>query len=576
MRKIAIVGLGPRGLYALEKFLREYSEKGQAKDFFLLLFDCSKYQGAGEAWNLEQPVTNWMNITERALQDLQGRPEIRFSDVLLPSFPSYSEWVDTTSDSSLSKDEDTFPPRAKMGRYLNERFTSIITILISNKKVELFKKRILKIDYEQGNFTLLDNTQVTYSCNEVLLTIGHQPTQLSKQLKSWINHVKDKDEITLFENAYPTSKIIASKNIDDGSIVGLRGFGLAMIDVARALTICRGGSFETIDPFTKEVNFSTSPGVPKNIIPFSLDGLPLVPKPLNPELDKPFTPTSSEISTFGDKISEAAKGITEVSDISFLLDGIAEIAARVYFNILQTADTYNYKRKELSNCTINWLQDATHEHALIYSRTNEVTNAISDFIKMATGEVTPSLDYCVGQVWRHCQPTIYQELSHAKISNEIMAEIIELDEHMKRYSYGPPVASMQQVLALSEAGIMDLDYVSDPQINLSDNGWELASKEKSIVCNVMIDCVLNSPKLLKVNSSLVKSLLGNDIVKPIHSELGIHTHTNGLVDTEDDTQNIPIAVLGRLSKGSVIGVDAILECFGPRTKDWAKGVIARF
>ncbi|WP_262486210.1 hypothetical protein [Gillisia marina] len=36
-----------------------------------------------------------------------------------------------------------------------------------------------------------------------------------------------------------------------------------------------------------------------------------------------------------------------------------------------------------------------------------------------------------------------------------------------------------------------------------------------------------------------------------------------------------MAVLGRLSKGSVIGVDAILECFGPRVTDWAKAAAKR-
>ena len=194
---------------------------------------------------------------------------------------------------------------------------------------------------------------------------------------------------------------------------------------------------------------------------------------------------------------------------------------------------------------------------------------------MATGEIGPSLDYCVGQVWRHCQPTLYRAFSHASLPEKIIAETIALDERMKRYSYGPPVESMQQVLALAKAGILNLNYISDPNIILKELGWELASNEKSIVCNVMIDCVLNPPKLLEVNSSLVKNLLANDLIKPLHSDLGIHTRKDGSVVTEVDSGNIPMALLGRLSKGSVIGVDAILECFGQRTIDWAKGAIER-
>jgi len=33
--------------------------------------------------------------------------------------------------------------------------------------------------------------------------------------------------------------------------------------------------------------------------------------------------------------------------------------------------------------------------------------------------------------------------------------------------------------------------------------------------------------------------------------------------------------LGRLCQGTVLGVDAILECFRLRIEDWAKGVVER-
>ena len=86
----------------------------------------------------------------------------------------------------------------------------------------------------------------------------------------------------------------------------------------------------------------------------------------------------------------------------------------------------------------------------------------------------------------------------------------------------------------------------------------------------MIDSVLDSPKLLNVCSPIVKKLVRNDLIEPIHSTLGIETTKNGYVTTDENLDEIPIAVLGRLAKGSVIGVDAILECFGSRIQDWAK------
>ena len=190
---------------------------------------------------------------------------------------------------------------------------------------------------------------------------------------------------------------------------------------------------------------------------------------------------------------------------------------------------------------------------------------------MALDKKPISLDYCIGQVWRHCQPTLYKSLSHANLDNEIIETIIALDERIKRFSYGPPIESLQQIIALVDANVLSLDFVNDPDIDLIDSGWKLTNKEgKSITTTTMINSVLDAPKLIDVNASIIKSLLHNDFVEPIHSDLGINTHTNGYVVTEDGKKDIPIAILGRLAKGSVIGVDAILECFGSRIETWSK------
>lgn len=70
-----------------------------------------------------------------------------------------------------------------------------------------------------------------------------------------------------------------------------------------------------------------------------------------------------------------------------------------------------------------------------------------------------------------------------------MAGLIALDERMKRYTYGPPVASMQQLLALVDAGMLNLTVVNNPAITLTDQGWELKVNDVVVVADVMIDTV---------------------------------------------------------------------------------------
>jgi len=125
---------------------------------------------------------------------------------------------------------------------------------------------------------------------------------------------------------------------------------------------------------------------------------------------------------------------------------------------------------------------------------------------MATGEQAVSLDYCIGQVWRHYQPSIYEALSFNQCPNSVFAAIIALDESTKRYSYGPPAESIQQLLALTEAGSLNLGLINDPDIDLTDEGWQFHHLGNSITATMMIDSVLDTPKIKSVNSPIVKNI----------------------------------------------------------------------
>ncbi|WP_029331325.1 FAD/NAD(P)-binding protein [Gillisia marina] len=296
-----------------------------------------------------------------------------------------------------------------------------------------------------------------------------------------------------------------------------------MIDVVRALTIGKGGEFEILDKKTFHSKFISSPEVPKKILAFSLDGNPMVPKPLNAEIDSSYEPTDEEIEKFAKIISKNAHGKKKVSDTSFLKNAIAKIASRVYLDLQEKAYSHEFKQKELSTIIVEWLSDENFKHDLILPTSQPVQKSIKDFINMALGEEKISLDYCIGQVWRHCQPTLYKEFSHANLEDDVIASVIALDERLKRYSYGPPIESMQQLLSLVDSGILDLDLVEDPEITEVKNGWKLENNQSECTAQIMINSVLDAPKLMEVSSPIICNLLSNDLIEPIHSDLGINT-----------------------------------------------------
>ncbi len=572
MKHLAIIGGGPRGLFALESiFLALYNSPAGVR-LRVTLFEPLEYPGAGWVWNPEQVETNWLNITERGLQSLQGRPEIRLGESIIPSFPSYTEWLPKEDQNPPATHPDQFPPRAKIGSYLNARFQTIAEALIGFELLEIIRETVLELNYVAPQFSATIEKQVITTIDEVVLTIGHQDTELSTQLKEWKEHITQTNTAILFTEAYPIEKIIEA-DITAASVVAFRGFGLAMIDQIRALTLENGGRFEYVNKQTKEVNFHPSAKHPKRFIPFSLDGLPMVPKPLNEAIDNYFKPNDEVLNAFAKAIHQGACGDHDTKHHYFLMEAMADVVVPIFQALDNKAIAHNLSNEELYFLTLNYLNNKSLEHDVLLSHQIPVMEMMEQQVAMANDNQKFSLDYCIGQIWRHCQPTIYKEFSYPNLADDVVAAVIALDEASKRYSYGPPVESIQQLIALVKAGVLNLDFINDPEIRLIDSGWELTKDGENIKVDVMLNAVLDTPQLVTVDSAIIKNLLEDKIIEPQHTDLGIRTDGYGYVEVPDGKSFVPLAVMGRLSKGSVIGVDAILECFGPRITSWAERAI---
>jgi len=573
-RRLAIIGLGPRGSYALECFLREFIKFGEHNQLQILLFEETGKYGYGHVYDVGQVDSNWINVSERALV-LDGRESMELNDIKIPAFPSYHDWAGLAITNLNKRETDSFPPRAKIGAYLRDRFQSLVDPLLLSKIVTIYKDRILKIDLLNQDKISIESEDRSYeNIDEVLLTIGHQPTELSHELRSWDVITKKSNRLRLFTDPYPTAAIINSEDLSDQSRIAIRGCGLAMIDVVRAIA-CKFGKFVVIDPAKKTTKYKVETDLTGMFIPYSLDGLFPSPKPLNKEIDDWFKPTGSQIINFENKIGDPDTQ-SRADSPRFLISEFATIAADIYKNLKLTTDQENISNKEIEDLVKKWLSNNNYEHPTIISANRSAQETMQDHVAMATGMAPISLDYCIGQVWRHCQPSIYDKLSYNACSEKVFAEIIALDESTKRYSYGPPVESIQQLLALVEAGVMTLKYANDPSIKLDDNGWQIVSNGDTATANMMINSVLDSPKIKSVSSPIVRNLLSNDIIQAVHDELGIMTDKNGYTESNKFNGDVPVALLGRLAKGTIIGVDAILECFGNRALDWAAEAVKRY
>jgi len=568
IRKIVIIGVGPRGGYSLEKLVFELASRNSLFNIHLSLFESTENFGNGQVYDLHQNPSNWINITERILE-LDERKAIDTNTLKIASFPSYHDWIDkdfsTFSDDAI----DNYPPRVQIGEYLSQRFQSLAKPLIESNIISLHQEQVKEV-------TLLDNEKVQITTNantheefdEVLLTIGHQLTELCQQMSEWNKFAKGKENIKLFKSPYPTTDYLHHENLNNESVIGIRGFGLATIDVVRAIAE-KFGRFKVLDEQTRLSTYEMEEEITLQLVPFSLDGLPPSPKPLNARIDNWFKPSEASILRFEKQI-ENKQIQKEAESPHFLIEAFAPIAADIYLNLPNSINPQNLSRAAITKLVKKWLEDQSLENPLLVSQKQSAKKSMKSFVEMATGKTAISLDFCVGQVWRHCQNSIYKQLSYSECSDSVFAEIIALDEWTKRYSYGPPVESLQQLLALEEVGILNLEMVNDPNIELTKEGWQFQLSGKSITTTIMIDSVLDAPQIKIVKSPIVKNMLLDDLIKVIHDDLGVKTNEYGYLISKNTDRNIPIALLGRLAKGTIIGVDAITECFGSRPHQWAK------
>ena len=566
-RDLAIIGGGPRGLSALESFCIQLGQ--HQMEATILIFEEGNQLGVSHVYELEQTESNWVNISERALE-LKKRPTIQIANATIPSFPSYHEWANLNYEKIGADQPDVFPPRRKIGVYLAARFVSIADALTQAEILKVVHEKVEEVKRQKDGLELNTHLGNTFPVHQAILTIGHQPTKVSKQIEKWEKYADENNAVHLFKSPYPIRNFFRENRIDKNSVIGIRGFGLAMIDVARGIVEELGGKFILENEKNRAVRYEASERTPKKFVPFSLNGLPMSPKPLNPKIDEWYQPTSEQINNFAKEIGDKEAQRTATGD-SFLIENIAPIAADIFCKLKETQGE-KMTTEACEKIITAWLEDESFEHKTILSNKLPIKEILQQLVDMATGNQPISLDYCVGQVWRHCQPTIYENLSYNECSNEVMAELVAIDERLKRYSYGPPVESLQQLIALINADAMTLQIIDDPDIEMTDAGWKFTNDGKTITANVMINSVLDAPKLLEVTSPIIKNLLEDDLIKPVHDELGIMTDEDAFLITETN-KKLKLAFLGRLAKGTVIGVDAILECFGERSENWAKRAI---
>ncbi len=460
--RVAIVGLGPKGLFALERLL-DHARAGAPLQ--VDIYEPHPAPGAGPNYDPGQPEYLRMNYT--ASQVDMWWPGS--GAVPADQRRSFVQWAEC--------DPGSYPPRAHVGRYLGSGLALLLRRAPGNVEVSIRPLRVVEVT-PSGSAWSLGGREY----DAVLIATGHAAGSVFP-VDTWLSH----------------------ERVPPGSRVAVRGFALTFIDAALALTEGRGGHFERlVEPLRLRYVPSEDDVV---LVPYSRSGRPMLPKPrLRYDGLEPIMEAGRE------RIGAHPRDVVSI---------VAETCAAVLLAVDGTTATPD-------------LAPAAE---------------IERSLAIGAGCARPDLQWAVGESWRGLYPAVVEHLGGDTLPAGPWREFRRLAAKMERVAFGPSPVNAAKLLALIEAGRIDLTHVHGGPPHGDVDGE--------------IDAVLPGPE---ARCEPLSSLVRAGRVQVATGRRGVCTDASGMCAPG-------LAVIGRPTEDWVIGNDTLSRTLHPQADLWARRVV---
>ncbi len=545
--RVAIIGLGPKGLAALERLLDHASALKAGRRLHVDVFESHEAPGAGPNYDPGQPSYLLMNFAAEAVDMWWPTSTVVPAGQRL----SYRGWRarrPTVGD---------FPPRADVGRYLQDGLETILRHTPPGVRVALPAVRADNVRRHGEQWEIVAGG-TTRRYDEVLLATGHATAWDAGLACGW-SHAA-----ALVPAVFPVGRRLAASCVAPGTTVAVRGFALTFIDAALALTEGRGGSFEPLDhPY--RLRYVPADEDVRVILPFSRTGRTMLAKP-GPGL----AAQASGLAAIADEGRSRLLALPADVDVRRDLPAIIADCASASLLAVRGADAETTAAVAALRAGLEaTVTGAAPEPDDAPATTLERSLAVS------AGVRPPDEAWALGHSWRALYPALVSRLGGDGLDERQWPLFRTLAAEMERVAFGPAPLNVAKLLALVDAGRVDLTHVRDPRVTTRGDRTLLCSECGDVEIDVVIDAVLPGPGACAPHDEPLRSLIEAGHARVARGRRGLDVTGDGACRGRGGDLTPGLTAIGRCTEDVVIGNDTLSRTLHPLADNWARRIVRR-
>ncbi|WP_308291522.1 FAD/NAD(P)-binding protein [Microbacterium sp. G2-8] len=544
--RVAVVGAGPKALYALEELAAALKHGDAAPRLDVTVIDSIRVPGTGTAYDPDQPHHLRLNVTATILDA-----------PATGAFPGFPAWVRGAHPRLAG---EPYPPRAVVGEYLAQRWQRMLQDLSPHARVFVVSARVTDVRRVGDAWQLVTDATTAAAMrpvDEVLIASGHAAGHAGALARHW------RSPVPLVPATLPVERMLTTERVPPGSRVAVRGGALTFIDACLFLTEGRGGAFAPDADGSCRLVHRRGDAEPATIRPVTRHGLLLDAKP------DPSMPVSEEIRRAAERAgtrfpSGSRAGDAHATGIPFGPDAVREILVDAAVAVLGDDG------REAVESTLRTGAEPDLPHEAGRSET-----ALRRSIETAEGTRQPGPAWVLGRLWQALSHQISASLRGCDASETEWLRFRHAAQVLERFAFGPPLVNARKLLAMIDSGAVDLSWMDD-DVQIDGRGPHDASGHRIPDVDVVIDAVLTPPGLVDITDELTGALLRRGFVQvrpgrrgAMVDEAGAPVHRDHRPGAETSDG---LALIGRPTEDHVIGHDSLNRHLHQEGRRWAQRI----